>query len=130
MANKGLRAKGKFAHKQTAVTVDIELVQFEEDGVIFVFSPALDLTGYGKDEEEAQKSFTIMLREFLEYAVIKHTLLKELKRLGWHIKGKEFKVITAPSLPSLMPKNAELARLFTSKTVKTIPRQITIPAFS
>jgi len=130
MPTNPLRAKGKFSHKQTEIGVDIELVQFEEDGIFYVLSPALDLTGYGKDENEAQTSFSIVLKEFIEYAVIKHTLLKELKRLGWHIKGKEFKVIKAPSLPTLIPKNPELAALFTSKRVTTVPRKIMIPAYS
>ncbi len=59
------------------------LIEFKEGDVFILFAPALDISGYGKTEEEAQQSFEVVFEEFIEYTVKKHTLHKELKRLGW-----------------------------------------------
>ena len=66
--------------------VGLSLVEFEEENVTIVYSPALDLSGYGYSQEEAKQSFSEALNEFLRYTTNKNSLDKVLKDLGWAIK--------------------------------------------
>lgn len=84
-------------------SVRLSLVGFkEEDGIFIIYSPALDLSGYGKNEEEAKKSFNEALIEFAKYTSDKNTTEKVLTSLGWK-KIKESKYIP--------PKDTELVRI-------------------
>jgi hypothetical protein len=67
--------------------VGLSLVEFNEEDVVIVYSPALDLSGYGYTKEEAKNSFTESLHEFFRYTHNKNTLDQVLKDLGWSIKG-------------------------------------------
>jgi len=74
------------------VNVELHILSFEEDGIFYVYSPALDLTGYGNSDDEAMKSFQTMLEEFVHYTENKKTVYKELERLGWTINAKKKRV--------------------------------------
>lgn len=67
--------------------VGLSLVEFNEDDVVIIYSPALDLSGYGHSQEEAKNSFSESLNEFFRYTNNKNTLNSVLKELGWSIKG-------------------------------------------
>ena len=82
--------------------VGLSLVEFEEDNVTIIYSPALDLSGYGYDRAEAKQSFSEALHEFFRYTSTKQTLDKVLKELGWTIKGSKKKPKFNP------PKDSDL----------------------
>ena len=82
--------------------VGLSLVEFEEDNVTIIYSPALNLSGYGYTQEEAKQSFTETLNEFFRYTNNKNTLDKVLKDLGWVIKGSKKKPKFNP------PKDSDL----------------------
>ncbi|MGF1637841.1 MAG: hypothetical protein ACFCUU_12260 [Cyclobacteriaceae bacterium] len=82
--------------------VGLSLVEFEEDNVIIIYSPALDLSGYGYNQLEAKQSFSEALHEFFRYTSNKRTLDKVLKELGWTIKGSKKKPKFNP------PKDSDL----------------------
>ncbi len=82
--------------------VGLSLIEFEEDNVTIVYSPALDLSGYGYSAQEAQQSFSEALHEFLRYTNNKKTFDKVLKDLGWQIKGSKKKPKFNP------PKDSDL----------------------
>lgn len=63
--------------------INIDLIDFVEDGVHFFYSPTLDITGYGDNKEEAITSFELTVEEFFHHTHEKGTLEAELKRLGW-----------------------------------------------
>ena len=63
--------------------INVDLFEFDEDGVHFFYSPALDIAGYGDNKEEAIKSFELTVEEFFHHTHEKGTLEAELKRLGW-----------------------------------------------
>ena len=85
--------------------VGLSLVEFEEDNVTIIYSPALDLSGYGYSQPEAKKSFTEALHEFFRYTNNKKTLDKVLKDLGWGVKGSKKKPKFNP------PKDSDLISL-------------------
>jgi hypothetical protein len=61
----------------------LSVLFWEEGGIHYAYSPALDLTGYGKSKEEAKSSFETTLDAFAKYTHNKGTIYKELERLGW-----------------------------------------------
>lgn len=93
------------------VEVSLDLIEFIEDEVHFVFSPALDLTGYGDNKKEARTSFEVTLKEFLRYTIEKNTLDKELKRLGWKKQKKSDHSYTPPELSKLSRNNRQLEHI-------------------
>jgi len=78
--------KGKVKKGLVTVNVSVPLLSFKEDDTFIVYSPALDVSGYGDTEEEARKSFELTLEEFINYTLNKKTFQSELTRLGWKIK--------------------------------------------
>jgi hypothetical protein len=120
--------QGKYGDKRSELNVRLSLIQFEEDGVHFVYSPALDLTGYGKSETEAMESYGMAMEEFLRYTTHKNTLKDELKRLGWSVTGK--KKLAAPSLPELIRQRDYLVEIFTEKEYRKSDENFRLPALA
>jgi len=82
--------------------VGLSLIEFEEENVIIIYSPALDLSGYGYNQEEAKSSFSEALKEFFRYTSNKNSLKLVLENLGWLINGSKKKPRFNP------PKDSEL----------------------
>jgi hypothetical protein len=114
-------------HKSGKHTVEVRMpvIEFEEEGVIVLFAPALDISGYGYTEEEAKKSFRTVFEEFIDYTLKKDTLHKELMRLGWELKSVKTKKVKVPTLESLMKKNSSLKELFEGEK----PMKVDFPSF-
>ncbi len=83
----------------------LSIIQFKEGKNIILYSPSLEITGYGATETDAKKSFEVTLQEFLRYTIKKKTLRKELERLGWTFKGKK---LIQPEFTGLLFKNKDL----------------------
>lgn len=112
-----LRYDARYKTKDSEVTAtNVIVFFFKEDNAHIAYSPALDLSGYGYTEDEAKDSFEVALKQFIEITTKKNTLLSELKRLGWRLKGKDFKLVKAPPLEELLVSNASLAKLIEERT--------------
>ena len=119
--------KGNFRNKGSKVDFNLPVIKFKEDDVFFLYSPALDLTGYGVTEKEAQKSFEETLGQFLDYSTKKNTLLSELRKLGWKVSKKQLR---SPSLVDMLSKNRYLAEIFEAKDYSKFKRKVSIPAIA
>lgn len=97
-----LHFKADINASSTNYIVGLSLVEFEEDGVTIIYSPALDLSGYGMDSQEAKESFDEAFKEFFRYTQTKKTFDKVLKELGWKLKGQKHNKRYSP------PKNSDL----------------------
>jgi len=127
---KNVNIQAKYINKNTEVGVDIVLFCFKEGDVELVYSPYLEISGYGKNEEEAMDSFNINLEAFLEYTTNKKTLVKELTRLGWDVvKGnsKKPKKISAPTWENIINKNETISHLLNNTNVRTSRRELKLP---
>lgn len=63
------------------VTIQIQLMK--EGETVIVYSPALDLCGYGETAEEAKKDFDNAFKIFIDETTRHGTLEKALEELGW-----------------------------------------------
>jgi len=113
------------------IHVKLLLIHFkDENNVHFIYSPHLDLTGYGYNLTKAKASFELVFDDFIDYTIKKKTLGKVLKKLGWEVKGsiKKPKKIIAPSITSIISKNEHVSDIFDKYPTKTFHQEIGIPA--
>lgn len=125
--------KGDYKSNTGEVTVNLLLFHFkDENDINFIYSPHLDLTGYGSSLTEAKKSFEIVFEDFIDYTLKKRTLGKVLTKLGWEVKGtvKKPKRILAPSITSVINKNDYVSEIFDKYPVNTFHQKVGIPAFA
>jgi hypothetical protein len=103
-----LRFQGALGLNDSKYHISLLLVEFAEDNVTIIYSPALDLSGYGNSEDEAKESFNIALHEFLRYTSNKNTFNDVLIELGWEIKGSKKNPKFKPPLNSDLAQNNPL----------------------
>jgi hypothetical protein len=120
---------GSYSGKDRKYLVRLSLLKFKEDGIVFIYSPSLDLTGYGKDGRSAKRSFEIGMEEFVHYTTNKGTLEKELKRLGWKLGGSKRKPkYEQPFLDELFSKRPYLGEIFRDKEFHRYEEEVAFPA--
>jgi len=90
----------------------LALICFEDEKKYIVYCPALDLSGYGLTETEAEKSFNTTLSEYFKYTLNKGTLAEDLKKLGWTIKKGLNKKPIPPTMETLLSRNEDFNRIF------------------
>jgi hypothetical protein len=75
---------GRIFNKGNAkmVEIEIDLIEFQENGLYYAYTPALDLIGYGHTKHEAHKSWEIVLGEYFKYTMNKSTFIADLENHG------------------------------------------------
>lgn len=124
--------EGDYKNKAGNVKVMLLLFHFEDENKIhFIYSPHLDLTGYGNTMEEAKDSFAIVFEDFVDYTLKKETLSKVLISLGWELKGlaKRPKKVLAPSITSIISNNEYVSEIFDKYPVNTYHQEVGLPSF-
>ncbi|MBK5203581.1 MAG: hypothetical protein JJE45_07680 [Prolixibacteraceae bacterium] len=105
--------------KNGKYNVGLSLVEFKEENVTIIYSPALDLSGYGYSDVEAMSSFAEALHEFFNYTYNKKTLYQVLKDLGWTIKGSKKKPkFNPPKDSDLVTSNSMYNEIVNKKNYK------------
>ena len=95
----------------------LPLISFFEDNCFITYCPALDLSGYGENETEANKSFEEVLSEYFKYTVNKKTLAEDLKKMGWTIRKNMHKNPIPPTMGKLLETNEDFNRIFNNLEV-------------
>ena len=112
------------------INVRLLLIHFkDENNIHYIYSPHLDLTGYGNNLSEAKTSFEIVFDDFIDYTLKKKTLGKVLTKLGWQFKGnsKKPEKIIAPSITSVISENVYVSDIFDKYSTKTFHQEVAIP---
>lgn len=96
--------QAKAIYYKTNGSLEINLTVYKwkdkDDNVFYLFSPALNITGYGQTEIEAEESFKVILGEYISYTTNKKTLYKDLEAHGWLVNSKHRRV-KAPTVREL-----------------------------
>ncbi len=119
--------EGKFPAQ--GVSVKLSLFTFIEENVHVVFSPALDLYGYGNDEHEARHSFEVALKEYVKYTSNKKTIEQDLKKYGWKV-DKRHKTLNSPDVSAMLETNESFREMVNNKPFKKYDLNVQIPAFA
>ncbi len=125
--------EGKYRNKATSLKVKLLLVHFEDENKVhFIYSPHLDLSGYGVNNSEARKSFEIVFEDFVDYTIKKKTLGKVLTDLGWELKGtaKHPRKVIAPSITSVINDNKYVSEIFDKYPVNTYHKEVGLPVLT
>lgn len=109
--------------------VRLALLSYIEDNVYVIYSPALDLYGYGNDEGEARESFSVSLTEYINYTAAENTLSADLRRLGWGVNETSH-TVTMPNWVELLQANPHLNDVVTNRPFKKFDHPARIPAFA
>ena len=107
------------------VGLRVPVYLWKEENLVYAMSPALDITGYGYTEEEAQKSFEVMMEEFVSYTHRKKTIYKVLEGLGWTTNKKK-KRVAAPLMEDLLRDNEELRNILKRPGVKQYDQELAL----
>ena len=108
----------------------VVLFSFQDEDNYIVYSPQLDISGYGKTQKEALSSFDYCLAGFLDYSVKNETLFDELTCLGWKLKkgtNNNLKQIKAPSWSDIIKKNQSLKVLLSEYNISTQQIEVEFP---
>ena len=108
----------------------VVLFSFQDADNYIVYSPQLDISGYGKTQKEALSSFDYCLAGFLDYSVKNETLFDELTCLGWKLKkgtNNNLKQIKAPSWSDIIKKNQSFKVLLSEYNISTQQREVEFP---
>ena len=123
------RFKGKYNKADTKVDVILSLMSFKENDITVIYSPALDLSGYGSSEEEAKGSFEIALEEFIRYTLNKGTFDSELKKLGWDVSGqRNNRKYKQPNFDELLKDKEYLINILREKEFHKYNQNVFFPA--
>lgn len=117
---------GGWKDGKSKVTINLPVMSFEENEVHIAYIPVLDLSGYGKNEQEALSSLTITLNDYFSYTTIKNTLIEDLEAHGWTIR-KKTKPYIAPELTDLINKNEYLHDIVNSRNYKMSRMDVNMP---
>jgi hypothetical protein len=120
--------KGTWSSGDREIDVHLSFIIFNQEGIMVVYCPALDVSGYGKSEEEAFKSFEISLGEFLLYTNNKETFTSELQRMGWTIKKSKYKPMIPPPMSKLLEDNDNFSKIFNTYPFRKIDHTVSLPA--
>lgn len=114
-----LQYRGNISHGEGVFHVGLSLIEFRENDVTIIYSPALNLSGYGYTPDEAKNSFNIALHEFFRYTNNKKTFDEVLRELGWTVKGGKKRLKIEPPLNSdLIANNPLYFEIINSKNYK------------
>ncbi len=111
------------------VNVNLVLIIFKQDNNMVVYCPALDLSGYGTNESEAEKSFKTVLSEYFRYTLNKDTLKADLQKLGWK-SGNKRKLMTPPSMEKLLKENDNFKTVFNQYDFRKTVTPVDLPAIA
>jgi hypothetical protein len=118
---------GKLLSKthKSEVKIAVDILEYDEDGLFFIYSPALDLIGYGESPEEAKHSWETVLCEYIQYGLNKKTLFKDLENRGWKIKNKN--EIHPPTFSWMLQNYQELNDVYDKHDFKKTKKPVTMP---
>lgn len=125
MSKEGILS-GEWRQGKNTITCNLPLIVFKEENSFITYCPALDLSGYGSSEIEANNSFEVTLSEYFRYTVNKQTLVEDLEKMGWTIKKKKHAI--PPSMCELLENNEDFNRIFNTYDFQKRSATINIPA--
>jgi len=125
-----LKATGNFKiGRNSAELENIPIFIIKEDNVIIYYSPVFDLSGYGANESEAEKSLQISIEEFFKYTLNKKTLDTELSKLGWvKPKRKRKKRYNPPVMSDMIQMHDYLSEIINHHDFRKETMPIVVPA--
>ena len=113
--------KNTLLKDRSSLNVNVQVALFQEDGIWVAYCPALEVSSYGDDKNEAKEAFEEAMQIFLSETDRKGTLERYLLKLGWQLQQKPKPMYNQPHLSLL-----ENRRLF-KKSPQIYNERVAIP---
>lgn len=123
------RFKGRITKGTKTVNVNLDIIEYQEDGTYIAFSPALDLTGYGSTLKEARESWETVLEEFFRYTLNKKTLHQDLVKRGWKVRNKKTN-FTPPTFSWIVQNHKEVKDIYDNHAFRKRSTNVQMPEFA
>jgi hypothetical protein len=110
--------KNRIKKGKAGLEVNVEVMLVKEGDYWVALSPALRVTGYGKTQAEAKKSFAVEADIFFEETAKRGSLEKLLIDYGWILSKGDFRPPTGvdqASIANLLQAQVGKPTFFTSK---------------
>ena len=111
---------------KNGIIVKLSIYIFKEDNAYISYCPSLDLSGCGNDTKEAKDSMKETLLLYLDYTISKNTLLRDLRKHGWNVRGIKQRKIKAPKFDDLL-HNEEFLDILENKEYQKFDTPVEIP---
>lgn len=98
-------AKYSLSKIKNTINVNVKVLLFKEADMWVTCCPALELSSYGDDQEDAGTAFEEAMKIFLTETERKGTLEKYLLKLGWQLQQKPKPVYNQPTFSLQENKN-------------------------
>lgn len=115
----------KLEIKDGYIRASLDIFSYREGNVRIMYSPALDISGYGNTVEEAKRSFYIVFHEYLRCCVENGTLDADLIKHGWKKIAAESDY-RSPDIVSMIRSNSNLRSLIQGNFQK-VSRTLSVP---
>ncbi len=102
------------------IVLNVAVLLIKEGECIVAYCPALELSSYGKTEEEAKEYFKDALDIFIKDTVEKGTLEKNLLKFGWMLRSTDYE-------PPRIENQVDFSKY---ENYKIINQQIQIPEYT
>ncbi len=102
--------KQEVNRKSDSIKVKLAVILFKEADQYVSYCPALELSSYGDDEQEAKLAFEDALNIFIEETSKKGSLERELLKLGWRLQQHPKPSYKPPTLSSFRVKGVGLIK--------------------
>ena len=110
------------------ISAHLDLYSFLDKNIHILYCPALDMSGYGETEEDAQKSFEEVFTTSMAYMVTENSLHDDLKKHGWNIRGKKSHDLKSPKFEDMYKTNKDFKDIIDNKPYQKIYKDVCIPA--
>jgi predicted RNase H-like HicB family nuclease len=110
----------------TIKSLNVGVIFYKDEDCILAYCPSLNLIGCGDTEQEAKESFDIVFEEYINYTTENNTLIEDLGKLGWEIKGSNKKLVP-PDMFKSMQKDEDFRRIFNEYEFKKQNISLAIP---
>lgn len=119
-------------NSDSSVTLQVDILEYEEDGIHYVYCPALDLIGYGGSAAESRSSWKTVLEEYVNYTVNKNTLAADLQKHGWIIKinSKKKKEFLPPTFTWIVQNNQQAKEVYNEHEFSKRTASVNVPCFA
>lgn len=114
--------KQTLANHGNYIQVQVDVLIFQEHESYVAYCPALELSSYGEDQEDAKKAFDGAMKIFIKDSTKKGTLEKYLLKLGWQLQHKPKMVYQPPTF------SLQESKRFLHKNPTIINERVAMPA--
>ena len=122
--------KAAYNTGESCINLVLGVYIFTEEGIYIAYCPALDISGYGENEQEAKQSFGEVVRQYLDYCIHEHTLTEDLQKHGWKVESIKQHKFKSPDTVSMMKKNPDFKNLIENKEYSKYMENLSIPSFA